>query len=250
MRVILVDDESIALDALSEILEGFAGIEIQGKYSSPKKFLEEVAVKRPDVVFLDIEMPVFDGFTVAEEMAHMVPDTRIVFVTAYNEYAIKAFEINAIDYVLKPISRERLSSTVNRLKSSAAKGEYINKTVQEAVFSTLKKGLKKVTVWKDERIFLINPADILYCFAQDKEVNVITRQDLSYKSKYPLGTLEEKLKAYKFFRCHRSFIVNIDKVEEIIPDVNSIYLLKLKNLKEEIPVSRSYMKQFKNLLDL
>lgn len=250
MRVILVDDESIALDALSEILEGFAGIEIQGKYSSPKKFLEEVAAQKPDVVFLDIEMPVFDGFTVAEEMAHMVPDTRIVFVTAYNEYAIKAFEINAIDYVLKPISRERLSSTVNRLKSSAAKGEYINKTVQEAVFSTLKKGLKKVTVWKDERIFLINPADILYCFAQDKEVNVITRQDLSYKSKYPLGTLEEKLKAYKFFRCHRSFIVNIDKVEEIIPDVNSIYLLKLKNLKEEIPVSRSYMKQFKNLLDL
>lgn len=250
MRVILVDDESIALDALSEILEGFPGIEIQGKYSSPKKFLEEVAVKKPDVVFLDIEMPVFDGFTVAEEMAHMVPDTRIVFVTAYNEYAIKAFEINAIDYVLKPISRERLSSTVNRIKSSAAKGEYINKTVQEAVFSTLKKGLKKVTVWKDERIFLINPADILYCFAQDKEVNVITRQDLSYKSKYPLGTLEEKLKAYKFFRCHRSFIVNIDKVEEIIPDVNSIYLLKLKNLKEEIPVSRSYMKQFKNLLDL
>ncbi len=250
MRVILVDDESIALDALSEILEGFAGIEIQGKYSSPKKFLEEVAAKKPDVVFLDIEMPVFDGFTVAEEMAHMVPDTRIVFVTAYNEYAIKAFEINAIDYVLKPISRERLSSTVNRLKSSAAKGEYMNKTVQEAVFSTLKKGLKKVTVWKDERIFLINPADILYCFAQDKEVNVITRQDLSYKSKYPLGTLEEKLKAYKFFRCHRSFIVNIDKVEEIIPDVNSIYLLKLKNLKEEIPVSRSYMKQFKNLLDL
>lgn len=250
MRVILVDDESIALDALADILQGFDRIEIIGKYSSPKKFLEEFSDQKPDVVFLDIEMPVFDGFTVAEEMIHIAPNTMIVFVTAYNEYAIKAFEINAIDYVLKPISKERLLSTVNRIKSNEVKRISNYKTMQEIGLAALKKGLKKVTVWKDERIFLINPADILYCYAQDKEVNVITKQDLVYKSKYPLSILEEKLKVYKFFRCHRSFIVNIDKVEEVIPDVNSIYLLKIRNLKEEIPVSRSYLKQFKNLIDL
>jgi DNA-binding LytR/AlgR family response regulator len=250
VRVILVDDESIALDALAEMLEGFGHIEILGKYCSPKRFLEEFSDKKPDVVFLDIEMPVIDGFTVAEEMIHIAPNTGIVFVTAYNEYAIKAFEINAIDYVLKPISKERLISTVNRIKNNNIKGINNYKTVQEIGLSALKKGLKKVTVWKDERIFLINPADILYCFSRDKEVNVITKEGSVYKSRYSLSILEEKLKAYKFFRCHKSFIVNINKVEEVIPEVNSIYLLKICNSKEEIPVSRSYLKQFKNLIDI
>ena len=114
----------------------------------------------------------------------------------------------------------------------------------------LKKDLKKVTVWKNERIFLISPTEISYCFAQDGEVNIVTKQDIVYKSKYSLNFWEKKLEDYKFFRCHRSFLVNIEKVDEIIPDVNSTYLLKIKNLNEQVPVSRSYLKVFKSLLDL
>lgn len=250
MLAILVDDENIALDVLQEVLESISSIDVIEKYTSPTRFLEEVSIKKPDIVFLDIQMPVINGFDVAEEIIQMNIDTMIVFVTAYDEYAIKAFEINAIDYILKPISRERLESTVNRIIKNNKKRINNTKTIQEINYNTLKKNIKKVTVWKNERIFLISPAEISYCFAQDGEVNIITKENDVYKSKYSLGFWEKKLEHYKFLRCHRSFLVNIEKIDEIIPDVNSTYLLKIKNLKEQIPVSRSYLKVFKNLLDL
>jgi DNA-binding LytR/AlgR family response regulator len=249
MRAILVDDENIALDALSEVLESISSIDVIEKYTSPIRFLEELVVKKPDVVFLDIQMPVINGFAIAEEITQMNINTMIVFVTAFDEYAIKAFEINAIDYVLKPFSNERLESTIDRIIKNTEKGIKKTKAIQE-ISQNFKQDIKKVTVWKDERIFLISPTEISYCFAQDGEVNIITKQDAVYKSKYSLSFWENKLEKYKFFRCHRSFIVNIEKIDEIIPDVNSTYLLKIKSLKEEIPVSRSYLKVFKSLLDL
>jgi len=250
MHVILVDDENIALDALVEVLESISGIDVIEKYTSPIRFLEEVAIKKPDVVFLDIQMPVINGFDIAEEIIQMNINTMIVFVTGYDEYAIKAFEINAIDYILKPISKERIESTVSRIIKNTEKELNNAKAIEEISYMNLKQDIKKVTVWKNERIFLISPTDISYCFAQDGEVNIITKQDAVYKSKYPLSYWEKKLEDYKFFRCHRSFIVNIEKVDEIIPDVNSTYLLKIKNLKEEVPVSRSYLKVFKSLVGL
>ncbi|MDP4178193.1 MAG: LytTR family DNA-binding domain-containing protein [Bacillota bacterium] len=250
MLAILVDDENIALDALEEVLESISSIDVIEKYTSPTRFLEEVAIKKPDLVFLDIQMPIINGFDVAEEIIQMNIDTMIVFVTAYDEYAIKAFEINAIDYILKPISQERLESTVNRIIKNNKKRINNTKTIQEINYTNLKKNIKKVTVWKNERIFLISPTEISYCFAQDGEINIITKENDVYKSKYSLSFWEKKLEHYKFLRCHRSFLVNIEKIDEIIPDVNSTYLLKIKNLKEQIPVSRSYLKVFKNLLDL
>ncbi|MDP4146591.1 MAG: response regulator, partial [Bacillota bacterium] len=159
IKAILVDDENIALDSLAEALEGISSIEIIEKYTSPIRFLEELSIKKPDVVFLDIQMPIINGFSVAEEIIQMNINTMIVFVTAYDEYAIKAFEINAIDYVLKPISKVRIESTVNRIFKNMEKGIKNTKAIEEISHNSLKKSIKKVTVWRDERIFLISPIE-------------------------------------------------------------------------------------------
>jgi DNA-binding LytR/AlgR family response regulator len=251
MKIFLIDDESPALGALEGLLKTFPGVEVAGKYISPLRALENMKKARPDIVFLDIEMPEMNGFLVAEEILQIDSSIMIVFVTAYDEYALKAFEISAVDYVLKPCTKERLQSTLSRISMRIGKQPpYEGKALQSISHQALKQGIKKVPVWKDERIFLISPGEILYCSAGSGEVSLVLRQDSIFKSSHSLDLWEEKLKPYKFFRCHRSFLVNMEKIDEIIPDINSTYSLKMRNLKEEIPVSRSYLKVFRKLVGL
>ncbi len=251
MKLLLIDDESSALGALEEALKAFPEVEVAGKYTSPSLALENIKRIRPDIVFLDIEMPEMNGFQVTEEILRLDPSVMVVFVTAYNEYALRAFEVNAVDYVLKPYTTERLRSTISRV--SGRTGRQLaesSRALQSMSRQALKQGIKKVPVWKDERIHLINPGDILYCWAYNGEVSLVLRQDSVFKSAQSLDLWEEKLGPYKFFRCHRSFLVNMEKIEEIIPDINSTYSLKMLNVKEEVPVSRSCLKAFKKLVGL
>src|SRR5690625_2483073 len=108
MRAVLIDDEQLALDYFEKLLQEIGSFKIVAKYINPRHALEEVAQERPDVIFLDIEMPEINGIELAEQFGEIMPNTQIVFITAYDEYAVKAFELNAVDYILKPVHRDRL----------------------------------------------------------------------------------------------------------------------------------------------
>lgn len=243
MRTILVDDEYYALEELEYFLGRYSHINVIGKYINPLEAIEEIKRKAPEAIFLDIKMPELGGFNVAEEILSFNENIKIIFASAYDEYAIKAFEINALDYVLKPFCRERLDITVQRLMENSA---VLNRSAirQQAAM----KGLKKVPIWKEDKVLLINLSDICYFMSCEKEVKVVTRNQAVLRSSNTLSSWEERLADQKFFRCHRSFLVNLNLVEEIIPTFQNTYELKLKGIQDRIPVSRTCFYNLKNLL--
>ncbi|MCL6591591.1 MAG: LytTR family DNA-binding domain-containing protein [Firmicutes bacterium] len=249
LKAILVDDEPGPLEELSWILTEIGGVQVAGMYQDPVKALEGIKETQPEAVFLDIEMGVIDGFTLADEILRLPRPCAIVFATAYNEYAVKAFEINAVDYVLKPFTKERLGLTIRKLFKQY--GETLKKPPESlGAFvreQKLKQSVKKVPVWKDDSFLLLNPHEIFYFTVADGGVWAATGQG-RYSSREPLNYWEERLKDQRFFRTHKSFLVNLDKVRQAIPFFNYTYLLKFDGLKEEVPVSRSYLKDFKRLM--
>jgi two-component system LytT family response regulator/two-component system response regulator LytT len=179
INVILVDDEIASLEELADRLNQLGEVNIAGKYQDPVAALEGIREYQPDAVFLDIEMREIDGFTLAGEILRIVKRIAIVFATAYDEYAVKAFEMNAVDYVLKPFVKERLALTLKRI--AAKRKEVLSQKANESLGSfiqeqKLKQSVKKVPVWRDDRILLLCPHEILYFTAKEGEVNVVTSE--------------------------------------------------------------------------
>lgn len=251
LRVVLVDDEKLSLDELSFILSKNEEIEIIGKYFDPLTALESIKKNKPEVVFLDIEMPEIDGFTLAEEICKMDFPVSIVFATVFDKYAIRAFELNAIDYVLKPFSEKRLELTMNKINERYNCNKSIPVFNYNDILSEQAsiRRMKKLPLWKDECIFLVDPEDILYCTVLNKEVFVLTK-DCTFTTQYTLNQLGIKLSNHNFFRSHKSYLVNLDKIYKIVPWFNSTFVLKIEDWKEEVPVSRHYVKDFKKILNM
>ena len=252
MKVIIVDDEKPGLDNLQFYLSKMESVEILGLYQDPLKALQSVVEKRPDAVFLDISMPEMNGLQVASEILKFDDGIKIVFATAFDDYAVKAFELNAIDYVLKPYSFNRIEMAVNRVKKLLLSEDISQKKKKHHAIQheAIKKELIKLPVWKDERIFLCALSDISFLSAEDGYVKVCTSDGESYISKETLSYFDEKLDQEKFFRCHKSFIVNIEKIKEVIPWFYNTYLLNMKGCTDKVPVSRKYIKSFRSLFDL
>ena len=251
MRIILVDDEKPALEELTYIINKYSFIELIGTYNNPTIALERILKEKPDVVFLDVEMPEINGFTIAREIIRAEMDTIIVFVTAFDEYAIKAFEVNAVDYILKPFHEERIDLTIKRIKNISKQHNKENnqKVIQKILEIQETKPINKLPVWKNNRILLLNPEDIIYCTMEDGKTVIVT-EDERYITDGKLIYLEEILKQDGFFRCHRSFLVNLNTINEVIPWFNNTYIIKMKGIDDEIPISRRYMKEFKKLLNI
>lgn len=248
INAVLVDDEIPALEQLAHRL-GEIGVNIAGKYRDPAEAFEKIKENPPDAVFLDIEMREIDGFTLAQEILKIPKKVDIVFATAYNEYAVKAFEINAVDYVLKPFMKDRLELTVKKLserKNKASEHGYdgLKEFIQQQV---LRQSVKKVSVWKENKILFLNPSEILYFSVEDEEVDVFTAYG-RYTGRESLSFWENRLREEKFFRCHKKYLVNLDKVKQALPHFNYTYMLRIDGVKEEIPVSRSYLKAFKEVM--
>jgi len=251
LRIVLVDDEKPALEELSYIINKYSFIEISGTFTNPAEALEHILKEKPDVVFLDIEMPEINGFTIAREIINAEIDTIIVFVTAFDEYALKAFEVNAVDYILKPYDEKRIDQTVKRLKniSKQQKKENSQKVIQKILEMQELRPINKLPVWKNNRILLLNPEDILYCTMEDGKSIIVTENE-RYVSDGKLIYLEEILRRDGFFRCHRSFLVNLNAISEVIPWFNNTYIIKVRGLEDEIPISRRHMKEFKKKLNI
>ena len=245
LKVFIVDDEPLARDELRFLLEQTKLVNVIGESDHAEDLLSDKVLEEIDCVFLDIELGTESGLDLAKKIIQTENKPEIIFATAYDEYALQAFEVNAFDYILKPFELERVQHTIERLliKRRASKA----KTMEEFKILQLDK-LDKLTVYVNDRILLIKIQDILYCTSEDSKTIVVTESG-SYFASESLATLEKKLTLKGFVRVHRAFIVNLEHIVELEPWSSSKYNLILQN-RHSIPVSRLYMKDVRKIFDL
>ncbi len=232
MNCIIVDDEYPSIEELSYYITNFSSIEILETFDDSIKALGYVQTHTIDVIFLDINMPKLDGLTFSRVIKTLTSKPIFVFITAYSEHALEAFEVAAFDYILKPFSESRITGTLKRLENCTAT-----------------KCSTKITLWKNDKMHVLNMNDIYYCEAHEHEVHVHTMDDQFIVST-SISNFYKKLPQEIFFRSHRSYIVNTDKITEVIPWFNNTYILKLQGSDSEIPVSRQNILLFKKLMGI
>lgn len=232
---LIVDDEKLARDLLREYLEGYPEITVLGEAAKGTDAVELINKLKPDIIFLDVQMPGMNGFDVLEEIDH---EPYIIFVTAYDQYAIKAFEKNAVDYLLKPLDQERFRSAINRAmkRKTAEQG-----SVEELLRNLRSEGRNFEThifVQKSEKLFNLPVEDILFLEASGDYTIITTKSD-QFVSSSGIGKLEEIMDPDTFIRVHRSTIININSLKEIERHFNGGMVVKMQNGKS-FPVSRTY----------
>ena len=236
MKALIVDDERLARKELAGMLEKHDKIEVIGEAANADEAETLIAEKRPDLLFLDINMPGRSGFELLESLD---PAPQVIFVTAYDEHALKAFEVNALDYLLKPIDPERLDAAINKLHEAHEGGEGQRKELHENDQIFLKDG---------EKCWFVTLKDVRYFESEGNYIRVRfnDQKPLVLRS---LNKLEEKLDPHVFFRANRKHIVNLRWVEKIEPWFNGGLMVKLKT-GEQLEVSRRQASRFKELLSL
>ena len=177
-----------------------------------------------------------NGINLGKIISKIYPEVKIIFITAYKDYAVDAFEVKAFDYLLKPYSEERIRNLLKSLVSTKSVDNILNRNTS----------LKKITINMDEKIYVLSLSDVDYIEANEKETLIFANKK-RYISKIKISKWEEMLEGYNFYRCHRSYIVNLDKIVEIEQWFNSSWIIKLKNYSSTIPVSRNNIKELKEL---
>jgi two-component system response regulator LytT len=251
IRAVIADDEKPAREELKYLLGSFDDVEVAGEAVDGPDAVEKVKRLVPDALFLDIQMPGLGGFAVLENLLAGGKMPHVVFTTAYDEYAVHAFEVNAVDYLLKPFDRERLARAVEKL-AARLEGRPGTSPDLEKLLRILRQGRKempRISVRKGKRLLLIDTETIVYAHIQDGVVFVVTPQFEGIVNYRTLDDLAEDLPADSFLKVHRSYVVNIRKVTEIVPWFSGGYKLRLSLEKgKEIPVSRSQVKKLKEML--
>jgi two-component system LytT family response regulator len=235
---VIVDDEKLARDLLKEYLENYPDIEVLDEADQGTDAVEKIDKLKPDIVFLDVQMPGMTGFDVLEDVEH---EPYVIFVTAYDQYAIKAFEKNAVDYLLKPLDEERFRNAVNR----ALKRKTLEHSSIEDLLSSMKSERKgtydtHIFVQKSEKLFNLPVDEIVYLEASGDYTIITTKAD-QFVSSSGIGKLEEILNPEVFIRVHRSTIVNVNYLKEIERHFNGGMVVKMQSGKS-FPVSRTYAK--------
>ena len=241
LRVVLIDDEMPALSELAYIVEASGMAEVIGKFTDSVEGLLFIQNNEPDLVFLDINMPQMSGLKLAEAISGLKVESAIVFATAYDEHALEAFEKDAIDYLLKPYEEERVHKVLRKMvikKERAVRDQ--NASIDE---------VSRLPISLEDRIIFVDVNDILFCKVEENTVFIHTK-DEAYKMTESLSKIEEKLPKRKFFKTHRAFIVNLEKVREVSPYFNHTLLIQFDGSSEEVPVSRSNVKSFKKRLNI
>lgn len=248
LKAILVDDEQIARQRFASLIAEFnastteQSIEIIGEAASGTEAIPMIYSLKPDVVFLDIQMPGLNGFEILDLLTFERP--HIVFVTAYDEFALKAFEVHAIDYLTKPVRIERLTKTINRLFDTNATKQQ-TESIQTLSKERETQQLARLTVHDGDKLKVVKLDEIKRIEAEDKEVYIYLSTG-RFTSDFTLDSLESRLNPEQFMRVHRSHIVSIDAVKELIPWFSGTYCLKLDD-GTQLPVARRRVKDIKAL---
>lgn len=235
---IIIDDEKLARELLREFLEAFPQIEVVAECEKGKDAVQEIDARKPDLIFLDVQMPGMNGFEVLEQIDH---DPYVIFTTAYDQYAIKAFEKNAVDYLLKPLDEERFGLAVKRALT--------RKELEDNNIGELLRGIRTggretydshIFVQKSEKLFNLPVEEIIYLEASG-DYTIITTKGDQFVSSSGIGKLEEIMNPELFIRVHRSTIINLNYLKEIERHFNGGMVVKMQNGKS-FPVSRTYAK--------
>jgi two-component system LytT family response regulator len=245
MRVLIVDDEAPARDRLKRLLADLEGVELIGEAEGGVQAVEMIEREKPDLVLLDVQMPGLDGFGVIEALED---PPLVIFVTAYDEYAIRAFEVNALDYLLKPFSRERLEKAVHRAQETLAEEGDFAARLGLLLESLAAQGqhLTRLAVRDRDRIRVLDVGAVDWIGVEGEQVFVHVG-DQSYPIRRTLTELEARLDPAHFFRAHRSVIVNLDRVKEIIPWFKGSHRLRLTT-GEEVDLSRAQARALRKIL--
>ncbi|WP_160036803.1 LytR/AlgR family response regulator transcription factor [Paenibacillus sp. An7] len=242
MRAIIVEDEVLARQELRYLIEAHSKIKVDAEFEDGLDALKFLQSQEVDVLFLDINIPSIDGVLLAHNISKFSVKPYIVFITAYKEHAVEAFEVEAFDYILKPYSESRITSMLEKLETA-----YIGQ--RRAMPEQHTPSITKVNLYKNEKIMVVDADDIYYAVAQEKTTEVVTKNE-KYMMQLSISEFYERLPKEVFFRCHRSYLVNTEKIKEIVPWFNNTYLLRLSEIDAEIPVSRSKAKEFRQLMRL
>lgn len=250
IRTIIVDDEPLARDRIKRLLRDEDGIQIIGEYGNGSDAVKAITESNPDLVFLDIQMPGKNGFEVIKSLnAKKLP--TIIFVTAYDQYALQAFDVHALDYLLKPFNRERIKKAVARAREQMEHRRIGN--LDERLNSLIadlrgeKKYLDRLVVKSVGRVFFLKSDEIDWIEAAGNYVKLHVGRE-SHMIRETMNGIEAKLDPEKFLRIHRSTVVNIDRIKELHPMFSGDYAVILRN-GTELALSRNYRERFAELFE-
>jgi two-component system LytT family response regulator/two-component system response regulator LytT len=270
LTALIIDDEQLAREELKYLLDQVGGVEVLAQGANGIEAVDLIEEYHPDLVFLDVQMPGLDGFAVIEKLMARRAKTgegapqaqlalpQVVFATAYDQYAVRAFEVNAVDYLLKPFDRARVEQAVERARGRLA-GSSPGSLPESQIESLLRllnrpQGAPqpaKLIVQAQSRLLLIDQADICYAAIDEGVIRVVTQ---SFEGCSKCRTLEELLDLLDpalFWRAHRGFVVNINHIREVVPWFKSSYQLRMDDKKQtEIPVSRAQTRRLRELFNL
>ncbi|MFP3509999.1 LytTR family DNA-binding domain-containing protein [Peribacillus sp. SIMBA_075] len=239
IRTLVIDDERYSREELIHLLKQHPSIDVIGEGESGEQAILKTMQMQPDAIFIDVEMPIMNGMDAAKALRELKNVPKLVFATAYPQFGVEAFRLDAVDYLLKPYDEDQLAETIRRLEKLCLKPED-NKPVKSA---------GRLAVEVEGEILYIHPNDIIYISREDKVSKIVTTEQ-EYEVKTTVKELEERLREFPFFRIHKSHLVHLDYVKRLTPWFNGAYQLELNGRDELLPVSRNYAKAFRATLEL
>jgi two-component system response regulator LytT len=254
LNALIVDDEKPARDELLFLLKSFPDVSVVGQGKNGIEAVALIKERNPDMVFLDVQMPGLDGFGVIQKlMDRKVKLPHIVFATAYDHYAVQAFEVNAVDYVLKPFDKHRLSRAIERAKrmhgADSSPSERLEMLVSQ--MGGRPSSVVKLLLKVQGRLILVDAAEMVCASIADGIITLATREFEGTSNYRTIEELSESLDPELFWRPHRSHLVNINHIKEILPWFKSSYMLKMADKRQsEVPVSRAQTKRLRELLKM
>ena len=251
LRTLIVDDEAAARSRLRRLLAAFPEVEVSGEAADGLEAVERIMQTRPDLVFLDVQMPHLSGFEVLRALPSEASLPLVIFATAYDEYALAAFEANALGYLLKPVNRERLAQAVGRALQLARNGAQAAESEKlRAAARRDASPLGHIVVRRRDRYLLLRPEQIVFFRVEDGLLRAYTEAE-NYWTDYQINDLEARLPKLPFFRARRAVIVNLRRVREIAPFSKSAFLLVMTDRDAtEIQVSERQAKRLREELGL
>lgn len=252
LTAVVADDEQLARDELCFLLGKIDGMAVVAQAADGAQALADITRLEPDVAFLDVQMPGLTGFEVARRLLESGTDLAVVFVTAFDHRAVEAFEVNAVDYVLKPVDPGRLEQAVQRVRKRRTEqplGDQLERLVR--LMAGQKDRRNQVAVRMADRIALVQAEDIIYASLSEDSISIVTGQVSGTSNYRTLDELQARLDPEVFWRVHRSHLVNINKIKEIVPWFSRNYILRMTDAKAtEIPVSRTQTRRLREYLKL
>src|SRR6202167_248243 len=254
LTTVIVDDEELACDELAYLLRDFPEVEVVATGRNGLEAVQLIRKAEPDLVFLDVHMPGQDGMSVVRDLRESsIELPHFIFVTAYDQYAVEAFRLEAMDYLLKPVDKARLAETIDRARRSALDKEKEKKTPETAASlpAPTPPHRTKLLIRNANRNFIVDAQDVIYATIDNGLITLVATNVEGHSNYRTIEDLQANLDKDTFWRVHRSFLVNIHKIKEVVPWFKSSYQLRMDDKKHtEVPVSRVQTKRLRELLKL